>query len=62
MSDDKIYCKATTKIVKQYEAMDGHKVMNHSKSHERSEKFERTTTEIMNHREDYETPQKPCGS
>ena len=25
MSDDKIYCKAITKVVKRQEAMDGHK-------------------------------------
>ena len=43
-----IYCKAITQIVKRHETTDGHKIMNHSKSHERSEKFERTTTKIMN--------------
>ena len=49
MSDDKIYCKVITKVVKRQEAMDGHKIMNHSKSHEQSQKFERRTTKIMSH-------------
>ena len=30
MSDDKICCKAITKIVKSHEAMDGYKIMSHT--------------------------------
>ena len=58
MSDDKSYCKAISKIVKRHEAIDGHKIMSHSKSRERSKKFERTTTKIMNHHKNYVPSQK----